>query len=160
MPRRAALAVAVVAVVVAAGPGTALASAPGSAPAKKLAPTAFADALRKGDVKAAQGAFAKNSTFLTPVLAQPITGYAHVSRLVAVLLQTFQGVHIVAELRSPGHFALAFDAHIGTQEIHIFDLITFDRTNHIVRFVSHGRPLPGVQALGRAVAPHLAEILA
>jgi hypothetical protein len=124
----------------------------------KIAPEAFADALRKGDVRAAQATFAQNAKFYTPVLPDPFVGYGPVSRLVAVLLQTFQGVHIVQELRAPGHFGLAFDAHIGTQEIHIFDLITFDRTGHIVTFVSHGRPLAGVQALGRAVGPHIAEI--
>jgi hypothetical protein len=81
-----------------------------------------------------------------------------VVRLVGVLLHTFEGINIVSELDSGNQFGLAFDAHIGTQEIHIFDLITFDSAGRIITFVSHGRPLPGVQALGAAVAPHLAEI--
>jgi hypothetical protein len=125
----------------------------------KLAQETFADALRKHDTPAAQAAFAANARFYTPVLADPFVGHKRVSRLVAVLLDTFDGVHITAELRSPNQFALAFDAHIGTQPIHIFDLITFDGTGHIVTFVSHGRPLAGVEALGAAVGPHIADIL-
>lgn len=121
---------------------------------------AFADALRRGDAGALSDVFAENARFFTPVLPDPIVGRTHVLRLVAVLFRTFQDAHITAELQSPSQFGLAFDAHIGAQPIHIFDLITFDTSGRIVTFVSHGRPFAGIRALALAVAPHLAAITA
>lgn len=120
---------------------------------------AFADALAAGNLQAADATFAENARFYTPVLPDPVSGKSHVIRLVAVLLKTFQGIHITADLQSGDHFALAFDAHIGTEPIHIFDLITFDRTGHIVTFASHGRPYSGIRALALAVGPHIGDIL-
>ncbi len=145
----------------AAATGAAHASTPrdGGSTSTTVPPHAFADALRTGDLKALDATLAPNIRFYTPVLATPVVGRERASRLLAVLVATFQDRHITARIHSRRHYALAFDAHIGTQPIEIFDLITFDRTGHIVKFVSHGRPLAGVQALGAAVAPHLAEIL-
>jgi hypothetical protein len=124
-----------------------------------LSHSAFADALASGDKAAMNDIFAPDAQFFTPVLAQPIVGHDHVVKLVAVLIDTFQDRHVVAELDTPDHLGLAFDAHVGDQEIHIFDLLSFNASGQVTVFVSHGRPLAGVQALSNAVAPHIPEIL-
>jgi hypothetical protein len=124
-----------------------------------LSHRAFADALASGDKAAMNDIFAPDAQFFTPVLAQPIVGHDHVVKLVAVLIDTFQERHVVAELDTPDRFGLAFDAHVGDQEIHIFDLLSFNASGQVTVFVSHGRPLAGVQALSNAVAPHIPEIL-
>jgi hypothetical protein len=156
MMLRVALAVAAIASACSSGHSS---SAPSTASSTATVPhRAFADALQAGNLAAIDPLFASDAEFFTPVLTDPIAGHDHVLRLVGVLLNTFQDIHITAELDSNDNFALAFDAHIGPQPIHIFDLITFDETGHIVTFASHGRPLAGVQALGAAVGPHLGEI--
>jgi hypothetical protein len=130
---------------------------PASSPAT-VPHRAFADALQAGNLEAIDPLFASDAQFFTPVLTDPIVGHDRVVRLVGVLLNTFQDIHVTAEIDSTDQFALAFDAHIGSQPIHIYDLLTFDSSGLIITFASHGGPLAGVQALGASVGPHLAQI--
>jgi SnoaL-like domain len=123
-----------------------------------LPPQAFADAVRAGDLDALKATFADDIRLYSPVLTEPFIGRDRVDRLFDVLIETFRDIHITHELRARGQYALSFTARVGSEPIRIVDLLEFDESGHIKTFTVTGRPLAGVQALGAAVAPHLAEI--
>jgi hypothetical protein len=123
-----------------------------------LAPDAFADAVRAGDLEAMQASFADDIELYSPVLSDPFVGRDRVERLFAVLVDTFEHIEITDEISSPEHFVLAFTARVDEEPIQVVDLLSFDDEGTIATLVVTARPLAGIQALGAAVAPHLAEI--
>jgi hypothetical protein len=126
--------------------------------ATTLAPDAFADAVRAGDLEAMQAAFADDIELYSPVLSDPFVGRDRVERLFAVLVATFADIEVTDEISSPDRFVLAFTARVDEEPIQVVDLLSFDDEGRIATFVVAARPLAGIQALGAAVAPHLAEI--
>lgn len=123
-----------------------------------LGPKAFANAVRNHDLEALTATFADGIELYSPVLPDPFVGKARVDRLFDALIKTFEDIEITHELESPGHFALAFHARVGTEPIQIVDLLDFDAAGRIKTFTVTARPLDGINALAMAVAPHLAEI--
>lgn len=133
-------------------------AAPAESTVTTLAPDAFADAVRAGDLGAMQTAFADDIELYSPVLSDPFVGRGRVERLFAVLVDTFEDIEVTDEISSPDGFVLAFTARVEGEPIHVVDLLSFDDEGRIATFVVTARPLAGIQALGAAVAPHLAEI--
>jgi len=123
-----------------------------------MAPKTFADAVRAGDLEAMQAVFADDIELYSPVLADPFIGRDRVERLFAVLVDTFEDIEVTDEISSSDRFVLAFTARVEGEPIQVVDLLSFDDEGRIATFVVTARPLAGIQALGAAVAPHLAEI--
>jgi SnoaL-like domain len=131
---------------------------PAESSATTMAPKTFADAVRAGDLEAMQAAFADEIELYSPVLSDPFVGRDRVVRLFAVLVDTFEDIEVTDEVSSPDRFVLAFTARVEGEPIQVVDLLSFDDEGRIATFVVTARPLAGIQALGAAVAPHLAEI--
>ena len=125
----------------------------------EIPPTAFPDAVRAGDADAIADTFADDIEFFSPVLAEPFVGKDVVSRLFAVLVDTLEDPQIIEEIHTPGTLVLYFRSAVDGEPIEIVDLIKFDETGRIATFTATSRLTAGTEALGAAVAPHLAEIL-
>lgn len=138
--------------------GGSQAAGPAASTATTMAPAAFAEAVRAGDLEAMQAAFADDIELYSPVLADPFVGRDRVERLFAVLVETFEDIEVTDEISSSDRFVLAFTARVEGEPIQVVDLLSFDDEGRIATFVVTARPLAGIQALGAAVAPHLAEI--
>jgi hypothetical protein len=123
-----------------------------------MAPSAFADAVRAGDLNAIAATFADDIELYSPVLAEPFAGRDRVERLFAVLVDTLDDIEILDEAQSSSRFILFFDARVNGEPIQVVDLLSFNQQGKIETLVVTTRPMAGTQALAEAVAPNLADI--
>jgi hypothetical protein len=126
--------------------------------ATTMAPRAFADAVRAGDLQAIQATFADDIELYSPVMAEPFVGRDRVERLFTVLVDTFEDIEVLDEAESSSRFILFFDARVNGEPLQVVDLLSFDQHGKIETLVVTTRPMAGTQALAEAVAPHLAAI--
>jgi hypothetical protein len=119
---------------------------------------AFRTAVERKDLDGLVAMFAEDIELYSPVLPDPFAGKERMRRLFGVLVNTLEDIEILDDFSSADRYVLSFRARVGTEPIHIVDLLTFDRHGLIQTFVVTARPLPGIEAFAMAVAPHLAEI--
>ena len=117
----------------------------------------FRAAAERGDLAAAEELFAprtSSSTALSPSTRS--SGRETVTRLLALVAQTFEDFRYTDELESDGAHALIFRASIAGSELEGIDLLRFDEDGLIADFTVMLRPLSGLmpfaQAMGEKVA--------
>ena len=123
-----------------------------------LRPAAFADAVRAHDIHGIVATLAPNVELQSPVLVAPFVGRPRVTRLFRVLAGIFLHVRVVDSATEPGRFVLHFRTAVDGTPLEIVDLLHFDSHGRIDHITVTARPLPGIEALAKAVSPHLAEI--
>jgi hypothetical protein len=90
----------------------------------------------------------------SPVTFRPYTGRETVGTLLGLIADTFEDLHYTDQLRGPDDVhALVFRARVGDRELEGVDLLRLDADGLIVDLTAIIRPLSGLVALARMVAP-------
>ena len=117
---------------------------------------AFRAAVESWDLDAIGELLAPEVVFHSPATFHPFVGRETVSRLLALVGETFEDFRYTDELETDGAHALIFRAGIGGREIEGIDLLRFDEDGLIVDFTVMLRPISGLlpfaQAMGEKVA--------
>jgi hypothetical protein len=120
------------------------------------AASAFRAAVERSDVDGARALLAPDIVFHSPVTFHPFVGHDTVSRLLALVEQTFEDFRYTDQLESDGAHALIFRASIGGKELEGIDLLRLNEDGLIADFTVMLRPLSGLvpfaQAMGEKVA--------
>ena len=116
---------------------------------------AFRAAVERSDIDAACALLAPDVVFHSPVTFHPFLGRETVSRLLALVADTFEDFRYTDELTVDGAHALIFKAAIDGKELEGIDLLRFDEQGLICDFTVMLRPLSGLipfaQAMGEKV---------
>jgi hypothetical protein len=117
---------------------------------------AFRAAVESWDLDAIAELLAPDVVFHSPATFHPFVGRETVSRLLALVSETFEDFRYTDELETDGAHALIFRAGIGGREIEGIDLLRFDGNGLIADFTVMLRPISGLlpfaQAMGEKVA--------
>jgi hypothetical protein len=119
--------------------------------------TNFRVAVESGDIDAAQELFAEDIAFHSPATFHPFVGRDTVTRLLAIVAQTFEDFRYTDEFEADGAHALIFRAGIGGREIEGLDLLRFDDDGLISDFTVMLRPLSGLVPFAQAMAEKVAQ---
>ncbi|HEV7162526.1 MAG TPA: nuclear transport factor 2 family protein [Solirubrobacteraceae bacterium] len=118
----------------------------------------FRAAVEREDIEAVSALLAPEIVFHSPATFHPFVGRETVTRLLTIVLHTFEDFRYTDELESArdGAHALVFRAGIGGREIEGIDLLRIDEQGLIADFTVMLRPLSGLvpfaQAMGEKVA--------
>jgi hypothetical protein len=119
------------------------------------AAASFREAVERWDIDAISQLLAEDVTFHSPVTFHPYSGREDVSRLLALVAETFANFRYTDELRAGEVQALVFRADVGDREVEGIDLLRFDEDGLIGDFTVFVRPLSGLvpfaQAMGEKV---------
>ena len=118
--------------------------------------SAFRAAVEAGDHEGMVAALAPDAVLNSPVSFKPFEGREAVSRLFAILLETFEDFRYVEEFDGQGSAALMFEARVGDRQLQGLDWFRFDAEGQITELTVMIRPLSAVIALAEAVGPKLA----
>jgi hypothetical protein len=117
---------------------------------------AFRAAVESWDLDAIGGLLAPDVVFHSPATFHPFVGRETVSRLLALVADTFEDFRYTDELETDGAHALIFRASIAGRELEGIDLLRFDEDGLIADFTVMLRPISGLlpfaQAMGEKVA--------
>jgi hypothetical protein len=122
------------------------------------AATEFRAAVEREDIDAVSALLAPEIVFHSPATFHPFVGRETVTRLLTIVLHTFEDFRYTDELENArdGTHALIFRAGIGGREIEGIDLLRVDEQGLIADFTVMLRPLSGLvpfaQAMGEKVA--------
>ena len=122
------------------------------------AATQFRAAVEREDIDAVSALLAPEIVFHSPATFHPFVGRETVTRLLTIVLHTFEEFRYTDELENAGDgtHALIFRAGIGGREIEGIDLLRVDEQGLIADFTVMLRPLSGLvpfaQAMGEKVA--------
>jgi hypothetical protein len=116
----------------------------------------FKGAVEAGDHAGMVAALAPEPVLRSPVSFKPFEGREAVSKLFAILLETFEDFHYTDEFEADGRAALIFRARIGDRDVEGLDLFRFDAEGRIAELTVMVRPASGLMALAEAVGAKLA----
>jgi hypothetical protein len=112
---------------------------------------AFRAAVERSDLEAASELLAPDIVFHSPVTFHPFLGRETVSRLLALVADTFEDFRYTDELTVNGAHALIFKAAIDGKELEGIDLLRFDDQGLIADFTVMLRPLSGLIPFAQAM---------
>ncbi len=112
---------------------------------------AFRAAVERSDIEAACALLAADVVFHSPVTFHPFLGRDTVSRLLALVADTFEDFRYTDELVADGAHALIFKASIEGKELEGIDLLRFDEQGLIADFTVMLRPLSGLIPFAQAM---------
>src|SRR5918994_5811168 len=107
----------------------------------------FREAVEKGESDRVLATLAPDITMNNPVTFRPFEGRETLAYVVPRLLEVWQDLRYIAELRGDGLVGLVFDARAGTRDVRGIDLLRFDEDGLISEITVMVRPLTGLQAL-------------
>jgi len=112
---------------------------------------AFRAAVERSNMDAACALLAPDVVFHSPVTFHPFLGRETVSRLLALVADTFEDFRYTDELTVDGAHALIFKAAIDGKELEGIDLLRFDDEGLICDFTVMLRPLSGLIPFAQAM---------
>ena len=118
----------------------------------------FRAAVEREDIEAVSALLAEDIAFHSPATFHPFLGRETVTKLLTLVLHTFEDFRYTDELETPGEgvHALIFRAAIGGRELEGIDLLRLDEEGLIDDFTVMLRPLSGLvpfaQAMGEKAA--------
>jgi hypothetical protein len=112
---------------------------------------AFRAAVERSDMDAACALLAPDVVFHSPVTFHPFLGRDTVSRLLALVADTFEDFRYTDELTVDGAHALIFMAAIDGKQLEGIDLLRFDDQGLISDFTVMLRPLSGLIPFAQAM---------
>ncbi len=118
----------------------------------------FRAAVEREDIEAVSALLAEDIAFHSPATFHPFLGRETVTKLLTLVLRTFEDFRYTDELETPGEgvHALIFRAAIGGRELEGIDLLRLDEEGLIADFTVMLRPLSGLvpfaQAMGEKAA--------
>jgi hypothetical protein len=111
----------------------------------------FRTAVEDGDIEAAGELLAPDIVFHSPVTFHPFVGRETVTRLLALVADTFEDFRYTDDLEADGTHALVFRASVSGREIEGIDLIRLDAHDMICDFTVMLRPLSGLVPFAEAM---------
>jgi hypothetical protein len=118
---------------------------------------AFRAAVESWDLDAIAELLAPEVVFHSPATFHPFVGRETVSRLLALVSETFEDFRYTDELETDGAHALIFRAGIGGREIEGIDLLRFDGNGLIADFTVMLRPISGLLPFAQAMGEKAAQ---
>ena len=112
---------------------------------------AFRAAVERSDMDAACALLAPDVVFHSPVTFHPFLGRETVSRLLALVADTFEDFRYTDELLTDGAHALIFRATVDGREVEGMDLLRMNADGLIADFTVMVRPLSGLVPLAQAM---------
>ncbi len=112
----------------------------------------FRAAVEDGDVQAAGELLAADVVFHSPVTFHPYVGRETVSRLLAIVADTFEDFRYTDELEMEGGHALIFRARVGDRELEGMDLLRLNEDGLIADFTVMVRPMSGLVPFAQVMA--------
>lgn len=118
----------------------------------------FRAAVEHEDIEAVSALLAEDIAFHSPATFHPFLGRETVTKLLTLVLHTFEDFRYTDELETQGEgvHALIFRAAIGGRELEGIDLLRLDEEGLIADFTVMLRPLSGLvpfaQAMGEKAA--------
>jgi hypothetical protein len=106
--------------------------------------TEFRAAVERMDLSSVSVLLAEEVVFHSPVTFHPFQGRAAVTKLLALVAETFEDFHYLRELSGEQTHALVFKARVEEKELEGLDLLTFDEQGLISDFTVMIRPLSGL----------------
>jgi hypothetical protein len=122
-----------------------------------MSAAAFRAAVEAGDLGAAHELFAQDIVFHSPITFHPFIGRETVTRLLALVEQTFEDFRYTDELQADGAHALIFRASVEGRELEGIDLLRFDDDGLIADFTVMLRPLSGLMPFAQAMGEKVAQ---
>jgi len=116
----------------------------------------FKAAVEAGDHAGMVATLAPEPVLRSPVSFKPFEGREAVSKLFAILLETFEDFRYTDEFEADGGAALIFRARVGDRDVEGLDLFRFDDEGRIAELTVMVRPASGLMALAEAVGAKLA----
>jgi hypothetical protein len=117
----------------------------------------FRAAVEGGDLEAVAELLSPQVVFHSPATFHPFLGRETVSKLLALVAETFEDFRYTDELQSDGAHALIFRAGIEGKELEGIDLLRFDEDGLIADFTVMLRPLSGLVPFAQAMGAKAAE---
>jgi hypothetical protein len=111
----------------------------------------FRAAVERRDLDAAAGLFAEGIVFHSPVTFHPFVGRDTVTRLLALVADTFEDFRYTDELHAGDAHALIFRAAVAGRELEGIDLLRLDEDGSISDFTVMLRPLSGLLPFAQAM---------
>ncbi len=111
----------------------------------------FRAAIERLDLDAVAALLAPDIVFHSPVTFHPFIGRDTVSRLLALVADTFEDFRYTDELETDGAHALIFRANVAGKELEGIDLLRFDDDGLIADFTVMIRPLSGLIPFAQAM---------
>jgi hypothetical protein len=108
------------------------------------APAKFRAAVERMDIDAASELLAADIVFHSPVTFHPFIGRETVTRLLAIVADTFEDFRYTDELQTDGAHALIFRASVAGRELEGIDLLRLDDDGLISDFTVMVRPMSGL----------------
>ncbi|MGA2319606.1 MAG: nuclear transport factor 2 family protein [Solirubrobacteraceae bacterium] len=116
----------------------------------------FRAAVERADIDAVGELFAPEVVFHSPVTFHPFVGRETVTRLLALVAETFEDFRYTDELAGEGSHVLVFRASVAGREIEGIDLLRFDEQDLIIDFTVLLRPLSGLMPFAQAMGERAA----
>jgi hypothetical protein len=114
-------------------------------------PSRFRAAVESGDVGAATALLAPDIVFHSPVTFHPFLGRDTVTKLLALVADTFEDFRYTDELGSGDTHALIFRASVEGRELEGIDLLRMDDEGLIADFTVMIRPVSGLMPFAQAM---------
>lgn len=122
-----------------------------SASASADTPAQFRAAVERMDIDAASELLAPDIVFHSPVTFHPFIGRETVTRLLAIVADTFEDFRYTDELQADGAHALIFRASVAGKELEGIDLLRLDDAGLICDFTVMIRPMSGLMPFAQAM---------
>jgi hypothetical protein len=111
----------------------------------------FRHAVETRDLDAAASLLAQDVVFHSPVTFHPYVGRDTVTRLLALVADTFEDFRYTDELAHGDAHALIFRASVGGRELEGIDLLRLDEQGLIADFTVMIRPVSGLMPFAQAM---------
>lgn len=112
---------------------------------------AFRAAAEAKDFTAADGLFAEDATFRSPVVFKPYVGRDQIKVLLGAVVQVFEDFRYLDQVETGDTAVLVFEAKVGEKMVQGVDILEFGSDDLIVAMTVMVRPMSGVQALAEAM---------
>jgi hypothetical protein len=115
---------------------------------------AFRSAAEAKDFSA-QGVFAEDVTFRSPVVFKPYEGVEALKVLLGAVVRVFEDFRYVEQVESGDTAVLMFEARVGDREVQGVDILRFDESDRVREMIVMVRPMSGMHALAEAMQRQL-----
>ena len=108
---------------------------------------AFRTAAEAKDFLAAEGLFAEDVTFRSPVVYKPYEGRDQIKVLLGAVVQVFEDFRYLEQVETGDAAVLMFEARVGDKQLQGVDILKFNESDEIMEMTVMVRPMSGMHAL-------------
>jgi hypothetical protein len=116
---------------------------------------AFRAAAEAKDFAQADGLFAEDATFSSPMVFKPYEGREAIKVILGAVVQVFEDFRYIAHVETGDTAVLEFEARVGDRQLQGVDVLKFNDDDSISELTVMVRPMSGLAALGEAMRAKL-----